>query len=174
MIRRSVLIPLAFFLTLVFVACDPSGTDRQQEALPLSAWLPLSINDVSFEVQIPLTRAEQARGLMHREHLGTDRGMLFPYTNPQQMTFWMKDTLIPLDIGFFDANGVLREVYQMYPRDTRTIRSRRSDLHYALEMNQGWFRSNNIRAGAQLDMDQLAAALTARGANPSNFGLPRN
>ena len=109
---------------------------------------------------------------MHRESLEENRGMLFPYRIPRSLSFWMKNTLIPLDIGFFDAQGVLREIHAMYPRDLRSVRSRREDLSYALEMNQGWFRQHDIRPGAQLDQALLAKALRARGAEPVDFALP--
>lgn len=171
MSRRPLLALFALLTTLLLSGCGDAQTPAPHEAEPVSTWLPLKIGDVAIEVQVPLSRSEQSRGLMHRESLEENRGMLFPYATGQRLSFWMKNTVIPLDIGYFDQDGVLREIYPLYPRDTRGVSSRRDDLHYALEMNQGWFRKNNIRPGAQLDREMLMAALTARGANPANFGL---
>jgi len=97
--------------------------------------------------------------------------MLFVYPEPLQMSFWMRDTPLPLDIGFFDRWGVLREVYAMQPFDESAIRSRSTRLQFALEMNQGWFGGNGVRPGAQLDRAALAAALKARGFDPAAYGL---
>lgn len=165
-----------FFLVLValaglLVGCDDEAAVESGNAAPLSQWLPIGLEGVRLEVQVPLTRSEQARGLMHRESMDADRGMLFAYPAPQGMSFWMKNTLIPLDIGFFDGEGVLREIHRMYPRDRRSVRSRHQDLQYALEVNQGWFREHGITPGARLDREMLAAALRARGTDPSDFGL---
>jgi hypothetical protein len=87
------------------------------------------------------------------------------------MSFWMRDTPLPLDIGFFDRGGVLREVYAMQPFDETAIRSRNIRLQFALEMNQGWFHDRGVRPGAWLDLAALRAALIARGATPADFGL---
>lgn len=97
--------------------------------------------------------------------------MLFPYRYPQRMSFYMRNTPTPLDIGFFDADGVLREVYPLFPYDETSVRSRRDDLRYALEVNQGWFREHGIHPGARMNLGELAAALEARGADPAAFGL---
>lgn len=172
MIRLLHLVPLSVLVGLFLIGCAPEESVRASENMPVAAWLPLKIDGVTIEAQIAITASEQARGLMHRESLGEDRGMLFPYPTPRPLSFWMKNTLIPLDIGFFDQNGVLREIHAMYPQDLRSVRSRRDDLSYALEMNQGWFRKNGIRPGAQLDPATLSQALRARGANPADYRLP--
>ena len=62
-------------------------------------------------VEIADDAAERAQGLMYRKSLPPDHGMLFVYQSPQPTSFWMKNTLIPLDILFFDARGVLRHVH---------------------------------------------------------------
>lgn len=167
---RLLLILGALLSCLAQTGCEESSSEPRQTATA-STWLPLAVGGVPIEAQIVLTAPEQSKGLMHRQSLGEDRGMLFPYETPQPMAFWMKNTLIPLDIGYFDEEGVLREIHALYPRDTRTVASRRDNLSYALEMNQGWFARNNIKPGAKLDRELLAAALSARGANPADFGL---
>lgn len=61
-------------------------------------------------VEIARTPPEQAQGLMHRQSLAPDRGMLFPYETPQEASFWMKDTLIPLDIIFIAPGGAIHRI----------------------------------------------------------------
>jgi uncharacterized membrane protein (UPF0127 family) len=140
---------------------------------------PKSVADV-FEIRVADTRVrmqfavrddEMQRGLMERRDLGPTDGMLFVYARPQQMSFWMRNTPTPLDIGFFDPNGTLIEIYALHPFDETGVRSRSSNLLFALEMNQGWYRENGIKPGAHLDLKAVAEALKARGFQPEKFGI---
>ena len=83
----------------------------------------------------------------------------------------MRNTLIPLDIGYFDPKGVLQEVWQMYPRDERETKSRGHELQFAVEMNQNWYRDHGVKPGAQLDLAALKQALVDRGLEPRRFGI---
>ncbi|HWW25727.1 MAG TPA: DUF192 domain-containing protein [Caulobacter sp.] len=79
---------------------------------------------VKFTVELAVTRAEQARGLMFRKSLAPDRGMLFPYKPPQRAAFWMKNTLIPLDILYIAPDGrVLSIARNAVPHDETPIPS---------------------------------------------------
>jgi uncharacterized membrane protein (UPF0127 family) len=76
--------------------------------------LPLTVRSASgthrFTVEIARTPEEQANGLMHRQSLAPDRGMLFPYEPPQPASFWMKNTLIPLDMIFIRPDGTIARI----------------------------------------------------------------
>ena len=122
-------------------------------------------------MQLAVREAEMARGLMGRRDLGRDDGMLFVYDRPQQMRFWMRNTPTPLDIGFFNAHGMLEEIYPLHPFDETSVQSRSTLLSLALEVNQGWFRENGVRPGAEIDMKAVVAALKARGFDPKRFRL---
>lgn len=150
---------LVFGCSILFGCAE---TD-QSKSIPLSRWMPIKLSDSEIEVQIAFKTEEMARGIMFRESLGENRGMLFFYHSPKQMSFWMRNTKIELDIGFFTADGILREVYPMYPMDERSVKSRRDDLLIAIEMNQHWYSKNRIKIGDQLDLDILKQALLARG-----------
>lgn len=99
--------------------------------------------------------AKRERGLMFVEKLPANTGMLFVFEHIQPLGFWMKNTLIPLAIGFFDDKGVLIDVQEMkvaeslMDREPPTYQSRGPGL-FALEMPQGWFKKAGIRVGAKL------------------------
>lgn len=150
------------------------GKDKPAAPAPLKTvadYFSIRVGDKMVRMQLAVTEPEQEHGLMERRDLGPDDGMLFVYAQPQQMHFWMHDTPTPLDIGFFDANGVLLEIYLMEPYDESTVSSRSSAIKFPLEMNQGWFAKNGVRPGARLDLRQVGEALKARGFDPAKFGL---
>jgi len=79
---------------------------------------------VRFQVEIAATQAEQAKGLMFRKSLAPDRGMLFTYTRPQPASYWMKNTLIPLDIIYIQPDGrILSIVRNARPMDETPLPS---------------------------------------------------
>lgn len=157
---------------------DPVGggskVAKGAEVKGVDVFFPLTVGDKVLRVQVVVTMDEQQRGLMGRRDLGTDDGMVFVYPLPQQMSFWMRNTPTPLDIGFFNGEGVLGEVYPMYPFDETPVKSVGADYTLALETNQGWFAKNGIKPGAKVNLAQLAEALRARGFKPSRYSVPEN
>ncbi|MGN6849377.1 MAG: DUF192 domain-containing protein [Sphingomicrobium sp.] len=83
--------------------------------------VPLTISSKSgvhrFTVEVAATPEQQETGLMFRKSLAPDRGMIFPYDPPQDVSFWMKNTLIPLDIVFIRANGTIARIDNAQPLD---------------------------------------------------------
>lgn len=163
----------SFALGLSLLALTACGGKTEEKAAPKSAdtWFDVRIGDRTVRLQLAALPPEQERGLMFRKEMGRDEGMLFVFTGPQRMAFWMRNTTLPLDIGYLDAQGVLREIYPMYPLDERSVPSRAMDLQFALEMNQGWFKANGVKPGAKLDLAVVRDALRARGLNAEMFGL---
>ena len=76
-----------------------------------------------FTVEIAATADQQERGLMFRKSLAPDRGMIFPYDPPQEVGFWMKNTLIPLDIIYIRANGTIAHIVNAEPMDLTPLPS---------------------------------------------------
>jgi uncharacterized membrane protein (UPF0127 family) len=72
--------------------------------------------------------------------------MLFVYDNDQTMSFWMRNTYVPLSIAFIASDGRIIEIRDMYPLDETSVKSGRS-VRYALEVPQGWFSRAGVRAG---------------------------
>ncbi|MBI2517358.1 MAG: DUF192 domain-containing protein [Opitutae bacterium] len=169
--RLAPLPVLAVFLLGALTACG--GKDAAKDAAPKTAEdrFALKVGDATVQAQVAALPDELQRGLMYRSSMGRDEGMLFVFTTTQQMGFWMRNTTLPLDIGYFDSNGELKEIYPMYPLDERTVTSRSRDIQFCLEMNQGWFKDRGVKPGAKLDLKAVAAALTARGLKPEAAGL---
>jgi len=97
-------------------------------------------------VEIADEPVERNLGLMYRDALGADRGMVFVYPEPAPRNFWMKDTKIPLSIAYIDADGVIVHLADMRPLDTTPVPSEKPAM-FALEMNQGWFVKHDVAVG---------------------------
>lgn len=106
----------------------------------------LSISEYKISVELALTPTEQAQGLMFRRQLDENNGMLFIYKHQHEVCMWMKNTVIPLEVAFIDQSGHIINLAQMQPLRKATHCSSKS-VHYALEMNNNWFSSRNIKAG---------------------------
>jgi uncharacterized membrane protein (UPF0127 family) len=88
----------------------------------------------------------RAQGLMHREDMCNNCGMLFNFQQTKYAGMWMKNTLISLDVAFIRADGKITDIKAMQPHDLTTTGSSEQVL-YAWEMNQGWFARNAIQVG---------------------------
>lgn len=102
-----------------------------------------------IQAEVAQTPDERATGLMFRETLGTNDGMLFVFEQPATQCFWMKNTLLPLSIAFVADDGTVVNIDDMKPK---TLDSHCSEkpVRYVLEMNQGWFARRGVKAGSKL------------------------
>ena len=101
---------------------------------------------VEITVELARTDGERAQGLMFRKQLSDGQGMLFVFDRDQMLSFWMKNTLIPLSIAFIASDGHILEIKDMQPNDLNSVKSSRS-ARYALEVPQGWFGRVNVKTG---------------------------
>lgn len=112
-------------------------------------------NKTKLTVEVAVSNAERSHGLMYRKSMPKDQGMLFIFPEEQLMSFWMKNTYIPLSIGFFDKDKKLFEILDMNvvsgPVNDSQLENYVSSRagKYALEVNQGWFSKNKIKPGEQ-------------------------
>jgi uncharacterized membrane protein (UPF0127 family) len=104
---------------------------------------------VRLEVELAESPEERRRGLMGRESLAVDAGMLFLYSEDHRGGFWMKDTLIPLSIAFLDADGTVLAILDMDPCEADPCPSFDPGVEYrnALEVNQGAFAEWGVEPG---------------------------
>ena len=106
----------------------------------------LTIKEKKIKVEVVRTDEEKAKGLMFREKLGKNEGMLFVFEREETLSFWMKNTRIPLSIAFIAKDGKIVDIQDMEPFDLQSHVSARP-ARYALEVNQGWFKKNGIEVG---------------------------
>lgn len=117
-----------------------------------SAWareITLTIGKKTVHAEIAATPQSRERGLMQRDHLCADCGMLFVFEKADRYSFWMKDTPLPLSIAFITVGGTIINIEEMQA-NTTDIHSAEGDVLYALEMPGGWFASSSIKPGDQM------------------------
>lgn len=98
-------------------------------------------------IEIADTPEKRERGLMHRKMMNNDDAMLFRFSTPSYLSFWMRNTYIPLDVAFLKDDGKILQIEAMVPLSTRAVRSNHL-CRYALEVNHGWFKNNDIKVGS--------------------------
>lgn len=119
-------------------------------AVPQGPTIPLRLGAHSLQVEVADTDAERQQGLMHREGLAPDHGMVFVYPDERERGFWMKNTRIPLSIAFVDRQGRVVHLADMQPLDERTTHSVYPAM-YAVEVDQGWFTAHGVRIGSKVE-----------------------
>ena len=120
----------------------------------------VTINRQTWTVELALTGQQQYQGLSGRTYLADDRGMLFVFPSPGRPHFYMKNTRIPLSIAFIRADGIITNISKMTPLDETPRHFPTETIIYALEMNQGWFERNGIRAGHLVELPDSVKAKT--------------
>ncbi len=110
----------------------------------------VTIGGVQITVEIADTQQLRQLGLMNRDSLPENHGMLFVYPDEQIRSFWMRNTRIPLDIAFIDRNLTIVNIEQMEPQTDENTFSV-SPVQYALEMDLGWFEANGVGVGDRLE-----------------------
>lgn len=116
------------------------------------------LGEATVVVEVASTRAQIERGLMHRHHLPRDAGMFFCMEETRVWTFWMRNTLIPLDIIFITRDFTVAGVVHAAQPLTDTLRSVRQPSAYVLEVNAGWAAAHQIIEGAPVRPEQRVIA----------------
>jgi uncharacterized membrane protein (UPF0127 family) len=101
-------------------------------------------------IELADTPIKRAKGLMYRKTMGDNHGMLFDFKNKEYCTFWMKNTYIPLDVAFLSDNGTVLQIESMSALNTKKYSSK-IPCRYALEVNYGWFKKNNVKVGTKIN-----------------------
>jgi uncharacterized membrane protein (UPF0127 family) len=145
-------------VALALGACSSGMLDGNAAAAKSSAVHPVSKLPVidltvhsqgkkhAFRVEVAATQEQQARGLMFRTEMGADEGMLFPEKTPRQPSFWMKNTVIPLDIIFIGTDGRILNIEQALPYDLSPVPSEGLAIG-VLELNSGRSAQLGIKPG---------------------------
>ncbi|MGE0802793.1 MAG: DUF192 domain-containing protein [Lautropia sp.] len=146
---RLALLASAAALAAALLGWPPAAPAQPAEANPTlqQVWLQAGIHRIRAEVAA--SPGERARGLMMRQSLAPNSGMLFVFENASVHCFWMKNTLIPLTIAFIAEDGTVVDLADMKPHDENSHCPSRP-VRYALEMEQGWFKAKGIKDGDRI------------------------
>ena len=140
----------AFVAAPAFAGCSESTVELR------GPW-----GQARFTVEVVDTNRSRAQGLMHRESLPKSAGMLFVYDAPVPLSFWMRNTLIELDLIFVDARGVVSKVHERAQPHDETLIHSDSPALAVLEVNGGLAGALGIEAGSEMrhvSFDQGEAA----------------
>ncbi|MBU6435159.1 MAG: DUF192 domain-containing protein [Nitrospirae bacterium] len=149
--QRQRPLALLFILLLSFPCCTQAGNDQAPPGL-----IPITLpGGTIIYAELADTPKERAEGLMYREHLGPDRGMLFTFSQAQAWVFWMKNTKIPLDIIWMDGKKQIIHMEQNVPICTKTDDScpqyrPNDEAIYVLELAGGRAESLKLQRGSKL------------------------
>ncbi|GAB4178217.1 MAG: DUF192 domain-containing protein [Terrimicrobiaceae bacterium] len=119
----------------------------QEVAQPRLETVTLAVGGKRVVAEVADDPAEMTTGMMFREGIGRDEGMLFVMPRIAPARFWMKNTKVPLTIAYIDVGGRILEIHDLEPGNEEPVRSRFPNVAYALEMRQGWFSDNRVLAG---------------------------
>ena len=125
---------LALWLTSLGVAADPLFT------------YPLKIKGHSIRAEVANTEEDRRTGLMFRNSLPENQGMLFVYETEGRYAMWMKNTNVALSVAFIDKKGIILNIEDMRPQ-TEDSHGSKGAAKFSLEMNQGWFKKRGINKG---------------------------
>jgi len=141
-------------------AADPNQPQKSGAAAPTMVStdpkrkMKEEFTTLPLRLEIPKSALDFKQGLMFRESLDTDSGMLFVFDNIAQQSFHMTETRIPLDIAFIREDGVIESIKQLEPNNPIPVYSE-GDIELAIEVNRGWFAENNVEVGDQLDVEYI-------------------
>lgn len=133
----------AAFVLFATLACAQNNPNSGLETMKVNA------GSCVLMLEKATTPKASATGLMHRESMPADRGMVFPIAEGRRAVFWMKNTLIPLDIAFLDENWKVLAIAQMEPLDLTNVPGP-DGTRIAVEVNQGRFEECGLKPGDQM------------------------
>lgn len=137
----------AFFAAFAMSLASGSALAQQGPRFPVVA---LTAGIYVIKAEVAATDEERQRGLMLREKMGVNEGMVFVFEAPAGVCMWMKNTLLPLSVAFIDEGGKIINIEDMKPQTTESHCAKKL-VRYALEMNQGWFKQKNIKPGTTIE-----------------------
>lgn len=141
-------------LFLLCVSCGCPKTEKDGQRLnPVGTRHPLSIDGKQISVEVVITKAQQQMGLMYRTKVPEGTGMLFVYSKPQMLSFWMKNTPTKLSIAYIDSQGKILQIEPLLPLDETSVPSKDKVL-WALEVPHGYFKKAGIKVGSRMTLSE--------------------
>jgi uncharacterized protein len=144
--------PATAFATALVLMASPACGERPEAALEIDT----GQDRVEVDVEVADTLRERAVGLMNREQLDEDAGMVFLVPEPTDGPFWMKDTLIPLSVAFWDREGRIFRILDMEPcrEETCPLYEPGGLWWGAVEVNQGFFEDRGVEVGDRVRLEK--------------------
>lgn len=136
----------AWFAASLVLVSVVGTTGCKRHVLPTTR---IKVGEHSMLVEVADNGENRARGLMNRDGLPANEGMLFVYPEAEPRGFWMKNVRFPLSIAFAGEDGVIVSISDMKPMSKRSTLSGAPAM-YALEVNEGWFLENGVKVGQVL------------------------
>lgn len=135
--KKTALI-IALLMLLLLIACQKTPY--------------VKIGNATVSVELAITPEEKAKGLMHREYLAEDKGMLFIFEDEKTPSFWMKNTLLPLDMVFINSDNKIVDILIAEPckKDPCKNYTPKADAKYVLEINAGFSEKHNAKIGDEV------------------------
>lgn len=158
------------FILLTQVSCKqaPQVDEKNSPTTKTDTYV-FHVGDKPIHAELAILPKESETGLMFRDELKSGTGMLFVFKDANPRKFWMKNTRIPLDIGYFDENGILKEIYAAKPFDKTGVPSKSKNIQFVLELNKNDYRAQGIQIGDRINLDDVKRAITARNLNPKDY-----
>ena len=135
------IVMLASLTTFADTPALPEG--KPQTGLPTVS---LKVGSQNVRAEVANTEATRQVGMMFRQKMGRQDGMLFVFPEIAYHAMWMRNTLIPLSVAYMNERGVIVSIHEMQAL-TEAVHQAAGPVRYALEMNAGWFASNKISVG---------------------------
>ncbi|AHH12686.1 Hypothetical protein BHO_0049200 [Borrelia hermsii YBT] len=133
---------LRFLFVLIFyVSCTSHVYDKA-----------IIINDTKFFVKLAFDELTRTKGYMGTKNINENNGMLFIFKKEKNLSFWMKDTPVPLEIAYINSAGIIKEIYSLVPFSKRIVNSRYK-VKYALEVPEGSFSKFKIKVGDKVNFN---------------------
>ena len=139
---------LVIFLILIFIVFAATVCVYADS---LTKEIKVKIHNKTYTFELAETKQERSKGLMFRKELAPDSGMFFIFNKPDYLTFYMKHTIIPLDIAFIDQNLTIVDIRKLHPLDTTFVTSKAKAI-YALEVNRGFFQRVGLKPGDKIEL----------------------
>jgi uncharacterized protein len=132
-------------------AASAQGVDKPNPQLKTVS---LKSGTVEVVAEVARTEIERNRGLMFRKSLAAGKGMVFDFETDQRVSFWMKNTTLPLSVAYLGSDGTIYQILDLTPLSEEPRPSERS-VRYALEVPQGWFSQVGLKEGDRFDIPKL-------------------
>jgi len=144
--------------SLLLVGCEKSVTTaappttnqigsvptKVQPKLPtIKVWL----GSQELVTEVAASDLQIRTGMMFREAIAENEAMIFVFDRPEYRAFWMKNVSVPLSCAYIDPDGVILEIHDMTPQETKPIESATGRIQFVLETTQGWFDRNKVATG---------------------------